>query len=137
MKLLLTLLVNIVLLSINAQNGIKDITWVLSKIEDKTEKTSVTLSHDHSILRFNDSTYSGYGCNAFSGKYKISGNKIIFLGGMEMSDNLCTQPEDLKAEAYVLKDFTQLEYKQTAENLILTKGATTVFTYRKKKEADK
>lgn len=134
MKLLLIILVNIVFLSAPAQIGIKDITWVLTKIEDKKEKTTVTLSHDHSILRFNDSTYSGYGCNAFSGKYKINGNKIIFLGGMEVSDNLCTQPEDFKAEAYVLKDFTQLEYKQTAENLILTKGATTIFTYRKKKE---
>ncbi len=134
MKLFLTLLLSIVLLAINAQTGIKDITWVLIKIEDKQEKTTVTLTHDHSILRFNDSTYSGYGCNAFSGKYKISGNKIIFLGGMEMSDNLCTRPEDFKAEAYVLKDFTQLEFKQTDENLILTKGTTTVFTYHKKKE---
>ncbi|MDP1802913.1 MAG: META domain-containing protein [Bacteroidota bacterium] len=134
MKLLLIILLNIVFLSAAAQIGIKDITWILTKIEDKKEKTTVTLSHDHSILRFNDSTYSGYGCNAFSGKYKINGNKIIFLGGMEVSDNLCTQPEDFKAEAYVLKDFTQLEYKQTAENLILTKGATTIFTYRKKKE---
>lgn len=134
MKLLLIILLNIVFLSAAAQIGINDITWILTKIEDKKEKTTVTLSHDHSILRFNDSTYSGYGCNAFSGKYKINGNKIIFLGGMEVSDNLCTQPEDFKAEAYVLKDFTQLEYKQTAENLILTKGATTIFTYRKKKE---
>jgi heat shock protein HslJ len=137
MKLILTALLNIVVFSIAAQSGIKDITWVLTKIEDKQEKTTVTLTHDHSILRFNDSTYSGYGCNAFSGKYKISGNKIIFLGGMEISDNICTQPEDLKAEAYVLKDFIQLEFKQTGDALILTKGATTIFTYRKKKEKDK
>lgn len=129
--------INLNVLSFKAQTSIKDVTWVLTKIEDKRENTTVTLHHDHSILHFNDSTYSGYGCNAFSGKYKISGNKLIFLGGMQVSDNLCTEPEDSKAEDYIMKDFTQMEFKQVGESLILSKGGNVFFTYHKKIEKDK
>lgn len=112
---------------------LKNVTWVLSKIEDKEAKTSINLNHTHSILRFEDSTYTGYGCNGFSGKYKITGNKITFLGGMQITDNGCGNPDDYKAENYVLENFIQLQYKQVGENLILGNNGNVIFTYYKQK----
>ena len=132
MKKNLLVLISFYFLSLNAQNNLKGVTWVLSKIEDQKANTHITLNHDHSILRFEDSTYAGYGCNAFSGKYKIKGNKIIFAGGMQISDQSCTQPDDAKVEDYILQDFIQLDYKLIAETLILSKSNEVVFTYNKK-----
>ena len=106
----------------------------MTKIEDKKAKTSLIINNEHATLRFDDTTYAGYGCNAFSGKYKVMGNKINFLGGMHITDNGCGAPEDYKAENYVLQNFMQLEYKLTGETLTLNKDNEVVFTYVKKKE---
>ncbi|MEO6304577.1 MAG: META domain-containing protein [Bacteroidia bacterium] len=133
MKKYLILIISLFFLTSKSQTGLKGITWVLSNVEDKKAKTSISLNHDHSILRFEDSTYAGYGCNAYSGKYRITGNKINFLGGMQISDQSCTQPDDAKVEDYIMKDFIQLEYKQVGETLILTKPNEVVFTFNKKK----
>lgn len=116
-----------------AQTGLKGVVWVLSKIDDTKEKTSINLNHSHSILKFEDSTYTGYGCNGFSGKYKIVGNKINFIGGMQITDNACGNPNDYKAQNYVLDNFIQLEYKLTGESLILTKAGEVIFIYNKQK----
>lgn len=116
-----------------SQSGLKNVVWVLSKIEDTKEKTNINLNHTHSILKFDDSTYTGYGCNGFSGKYKIVGNKINFIGGMQITDNACGNPDDYKAQDYVLDNFIQLEYKQIGETLILKKGSEVIFTYNKQK----
>jgi len=124
-------------LSSFSQTGFKNVVWVLSKIEDTKEKTSINLNHSHSILKFDDSTYTGYGCNGFSGKYKIVGNKINFLGGMQLTENGCGNPDDYKAQNYVLDNFIQLEYKQVGENLILTKAGEVIFTYRKQRPEEK
>ncbi|MEI8137888.1 MAG: META domain-containing protein [Bacteroidota bacterium] len=87
-------------LSLNAQIKFKGITWVLTKIEGNIENSSLIIDHNYTILRFDDSTYVGYGCNAFSGKYKITGNKINFISGMLNTDQGCTDREDYKAEDY-------------------------------------
>ena len=134
MKKYLVIIITLFFLSSNAQINFKGITWVLTKIEDKRDETSLHLDNTYSILRFEDSTYVGYGCNAFSGKYKITGNKINFLGGMLNTDQGCTDPEDYKAEHYVMQNFLQLEYKQSGDSLILTKGERMIFTYIKQKE---
>jgi len=133
MKKYLILITAVFTINIYAQTGLKNVVWVLAKIEDTKEKTSINLNHSHSILKFEDSTYTGYGCNGFSGKYKIAGNKINFLGGMQITDNACGNPDDYKAENYVLDNFIQLEYKQVGESLILTKAGQVVFTYNKQK----
>lgn len=119
--------------TVYAQTSLKNVVWVLSKIDDTKEKTSINLNHSHSILKFEDSTYTGYGCNGFSGKYKITGNKIFFLGGMQITDNACGNPDDYKAQNYVLDNFIQLEYKLAGESLILTKAGEVIFTYNKQK----
>lgn len=128
MKKILLILVCAFTIFSQAQK-LKNITWVLSKIEDKEAKTSINLKHTHSILRFEDSTYTGYGCNGFSGKYKITGDKINFLGGMQITDNGCGNPDDYKAENYVLENFIQLQYKQVGDNLILGYNGNVIFTY--------
>ncbi len=118
--------------TIYAQSGLKNVVWVLSKVEDKKTNTNITLTHDHSILRFDDSTYAGYGCNAFSGKYRVSGDKLSFFGGMQISDQTCTQPDDAKVEDYIMKDFVQLQFKLIGETLILSKNNDVFFTFKKK-----
>ncbi len=133
MKRYLILVISVFILNSQAQTGLKNVIWVLSKIEDTKAKTSINLNHSHSILKFEDSTYTGYGCNGFSGKYKVAGNKINFLGGMKITDNGCGNPDDYKAENYVLQNFIQLEYKQVGETLILKKGNEVTFTYNKQK----
>lgn len=121
-------------ITVYSQTGLKNVVWVLSKIEDTKEKTSISLNHSHSILKFDDTTYTGYGCNGFSGKYKIVGNKINFIGGMQITDNACGNPDDYKAQDYVLDNFIQLEYKLIGESLILTKAGEVIFTYNKQKK---
>jgi len=133
MKKYLIVVVSMFFLSVNAQNNLKDVTWVLKKIEDNRENTSLLINNNYSILRFSDSTYTGYGCNAFSGKYKITNNKINFIGGMLSTDQGCTDPEDYKAEDIMMQNFTQLEYVQTGDSLILKKGTRVTFTYVKRK----
>lgn len=120
--------------TVYSQTGLKNVVWVLSKIDDTKEKTSINLNHSHSILKFEDSTYTGYGCNGFSGKYKIVGNTINFIGGMQITNNACGNPDDYKAQNYVLDNFIQLEYKLAAESLILTKAGEVIFTYNKQKK---
>lgn len=133
MKKYLIIITSLFFLSSNAQNNLKDITWVLTKIVDNKENTSLKLDNNYSILRFSDSTYTGYGCNAFSGKYKIKNNRINFIGGMLNTEQGCTDPEDYKAEDYVLLNFLQLEYKINGDTLILNKGDKIIFTYIKRK----
>jgi heat shock protein HslJ len=136
MKKYLTIIISLFFLSINGQTAIKDlkgITWVLKQIDDNRDHTSVKIDNNYSILRFEDSTYVGYGCNAFSGKFKITGNKINFIGGMLNTEQGCTDPEDYKAEDYVMQNFTQLEYMQSGDTLILKKGSRVTFTYIKRK----
>jgi len=137
MKKYLIIIISLFFLSSNAQIKFKGITWVLTKIDDNRDGSSLKIDHNYSILRFDDSTYIGYGCNAFSGKYKIIGNKINFIGGMLNTDQGCTDPEDYKAEDYVMQNFTQLEYMQSGDSLILKKGERVTFTYMKQKEKEK
>lgn len=134
MKKYLIMIVSMFFLSANAQTNLKNVTWVLKKIEDKRNNESLQINNNYSVLRFSDSTYIGYGCNAFSGKYKITGNKINFIGGMLNSDQGCTDPEDYKAEDIMMQNFTQLEYHQSGDSLFLKKGTRIVFTYIKRKE---
>ncbi len=134
MKKYLTMIVGMFFLSVNSQTNLKNVTWVLKKIEDKRDQTSLLINNNYSILRFSDSTYTGYGCNAFSGKYKITGNKINFIGGMLNTDQGCTDPEDYNAEDIMMQNFTQLDYLQSGDSLILKKGTRIVFTYLKRKE---
>jgi heat shock protein HslJ len=133
MKKYLIMIVSLFFLSSHAQTNLKEITWVLKKIEDKRDNSSVTITNNYSILRFSDSTYTGYGCNAFSGKYKITGDKINFIGGMLNTEQGCTDPEDYKAEDYMMQNFTQLVYIQSGDSLILKKGERITFTYIKRK----
>ena len=134
MKKYITIIICVFFLSSNGQINFKGITWVLKKIEDKRDDSSVKIDNNYSILRFDDSTYVGYGCNAFSGKYKVTGNKINFIGGMLNTDQGCTDPEDYKAEDYVMQNFLQLEYRQSGDSLILKKGERVIFSYIKRKE---
>ncbi|MDO8998612.1 MAG: META domain-containing protein [Bacteroidota bacterium] len=138
MKKYLTLLICLFILSIKAQSDaktdFKNITWVLRQIQDNKENATLKINNEYSILRFSDSTYTGYGCNAFKGKYKVSGNKINFFGGMLNTDKGCTDPEDYKAEDYVMLNFLQLDYKQKGDTLILNKGNKVIFTYTKRKK---
>jgi heat shock protein HslJ len=136
MKKYLIIFISLFFLTSNAQINFKGITWVLTKIEDKRNESSLIIDHTYSILRFEDSTYVGYGCNAFSGKYKITGNKINFIGGMLNTDQGCTDPEDYKAEDYVMQNFLQLEFMQSGDSLILKKSDRIIFTYVKRKEKD-
>ncbi|MBA2612414.1 MAG: META domain-containing protein [Bacteroidetes bacterium] len=137
MKKYLTIIISAFILSSNAQPVLKDVTWVLLKIEDKAAKTCLTISHDHSVLLFEDSTYAGYGCDAFSGRYKINGNKINFIGGMSITNAGCSNPEDYTAEDYIMKNFIQLEYKIVDDNLILNKDDNVIFTFVKRAKKKK
>jgi hypothetical protein len=110
------MIIGMFFLSVNAQTNLKNVTWVLKKIEDKRDETSLLINNNYSILRFSDSTYTGYGCNAFS------------------ADQGCTDPEDYKAEDIMMQNFTQLDYLQSGDSLILKKGTRIVFTYLKRKE---
>ena len=50
------------------------------------------------------------------------------------TDQGCTDPEDYKAEDIMMQNFTQLDYLQSGDSLILKKGTRIVFTYLKRKE---
>lgn len=126
-KKYLIIIISLFFLSSNAQIKFKGITWVLTKIKDNIENSSLIIDHNYTILGFDDSTYLGYGCNAFFGKYKITGNKINFISSMLNTDQGCTDRKD-----YMMQNFTQLEYMQSGDSLILKKGERVTFTYIKR-----